>query len=296
MRKYLTIETGLLLTPFIISACKAVDADGFWFNTWLGDFSYYEIFIFPMLSFVVLEIYNFRFRLEGLLKEESIKHFSLEGKLKSIEDSVQGVQIHNNFNLEFEKLKHPYFKRVMNHRFEDFIKENADLFNNRNVTKPAARDTFGEEGIRTTKETLYCVSSISDYWSEHMNDEYLRTQEVLIKKGVAIKRLFVFNDGSYADVLSEMARQIKMGIEVRAVNEKLMSKGEKFRDYLIQDGKLLVDLVPLVGVSGDVDYVTVSALKHLDAKEVVTFGCKKRVVEFESHWARGHTLEAVGNK
>jgi len=294
------VDVVLIILPFLISFLKVINIDNELVKSVVDDASFSEIFIIPLLSLIVVEILSFKYDyncfkevLDGYATNISndIDNYSLNisNDIDNVVISIEGIRLSNEFS--FNEIKHPYFKDILIRKFEDFMYENNSLLNNKYITNPNSRDTYGISGIKNTKKSLFCVSAISDYW-DTQNEQYIEVQRMLIKGGVIIQRLFVVNEKNYSKALEEMKRQTQYGVDVRYIDEKIMINSSGFRDYLIQDGMLLVDLVVPKGNSKE-DYIKDSKINHLEVHEIITYGCYKRLKEFRSHWNRATTLENI---
>ena len=132
--------------------------------------------------------------------------------------------------------------------------------------------------LQYTDKSLKCVSSFEDYWTDKKDSDYYSVQCDLVKKGVTIQRLFVISESNKNIVKKECKKQKNIGIQVRIIEKHKLSNDDNFfRDYLIQDEILLVDLIPK----------DLKKLIHHDAQEVITVnGVNKRLNEFDQHWSR----------
>jgi hypothetical protein len=173
------------------------------------------------------------------------------------------------------RVKHPYFTKLLSYKLEKFIHDNSSLFNEDHSTSPFNADTYGAEGLRNTKDNIKCVSSFDDFWADRGNSDYYDYQLELLSKGVRIQRLFVVNSSNKKSAKKEMKRQKSDGIEVRSIDQYIFGEEGFFRDYLIQDNNLLVDLIPHDPVNP----------KHGDSSEKIsTNNLGERIEEFNKYW------------
>jgi len=236
---------------------------------------WYDSAILSMLSFIVVEIITQKMRHESLFTgvRSSISGVNIE--LKLIATDVQLKNIHDALKADIGRISHPYFIKQLSHRLEGFLQENASLFNGEYITSPFSTDTYGAEGLLSTKDNLKCISSFDDYWSDRGNSDYYDNQKKLVSNGVRIQRLFVIDDSNRDIANKEMERQKSDGFEVRSIEKYKFGEKGFFRDYLIQDNILLVDLIP-----NDFDNP-----KHGDSVEKIsTNSVGERVDEFNQFW------------
>jgi hypothetical protein len=216
---------------------------------------------------------------ENFTKTISSNIYGVNSELKDIQEGLHLNQMQNILKDKISKVDHPYFKNLISQRLEDFINHNQSLFIETNETSPLNPDTFGAIGLKYTKESLLCVSSIDDYWNDMGDTDYLKFQKELTDNGVIIKRLFVVNDKNKESAFQEMKKQKQYGVEVRSIENRLFGESDFFRDYLIQDKELLVDLTFISNEK-----------THLQAKEIITKqNVNERVREFRRYWASAKT-------
>lgn len=158
---------------------------------------------------------------------------------------------------EYYSVEHPYFKHVLQNKIMDLIEsdEVQTLINGTYVTNPQAQDTYGVNGLDYTEEfgNILFFSSIHDFWDDWRNvkdGKYLAKQVELMKyKNVSITRIFSINKSEFEKVKQLMKYQAELGIDVfyifkdESSNQTIQDEWLE-EDYLIQDEKLLVDLVP----------------------------------------------------
>ncbi len=174
----------------------------------------------------------------------------LDNRFSKIDQKLDSLHTFQKFEKELERIDNPFFKK----RLIDKLIEELDLFRDKNkslfdgyvVTNPYHPDTFGVEGIKWTEKELLAVSSISDYWErDGFTSEYMKTQYDLIKRyAVKIKRIFIVSQKHMEQLSAEMLEQHNHGVEVHyIVSDAGFCPTEwKKEDFLIQDGRLLVDM------------------------------------------------------
>jgi len=242
---------------------------------------WYEAAILGLLSIVVVELIAQSTKSESLFKGVSAKISGVNLELRSLASNVQLKNAHDELMENIRRVSHPYFVSLLSHKINGFVEDNINLFNGRHSTSPFKSDTYGADGLLNTKDNLKCVSSFSDYWDDRRNSDYYAHQVELVKGGIRIQRLFVVNDSNEESARREMKRQKEDGIEVRSINQHIFGGNEFFRDYLIQDNCLLVDLVPKCARSP----------KHSESIEIIsTNGVNERIAEFNKFW--GHADRA----
>lgn len=256
------IEILLIATAILLSVYQKIE--------------WYDSVIISMLSFVVVEIISQKMRSESLFSGVNSSISDVNFELKSISSNVQLKDVHDDLKANIGRVSHPYFTRLLSYRLEAFLQDNASLFNGDHSTSPFSTDTYGAEGLRDTKDNLKCVSSFDDYWDDRGDSDYYDYQLELIKKGVRIQRLFVVDDANRGKAEIQMKRQKQDGIDVRFIEKYKFGEEGFFRDYLIQDNILLVDLLP-----EDPDKP-----KHGNSLErISTNGVGERVDEFNKYWS-----------
>lgn len=154
------------------------------------------------------------------------------------------------FERELDSITNPYFRKrildLLQQNLEIFKKDNAQLFEGYIETTPYSNDTYGIDGIKTTRNEILAVSSVKDYWDRTgFATEYLKTQYCLIKdRSVTIKRIFIGTKDKLQRMSAVMKDQQANGVEVYYIesDSDYCHSSWCTEDFLIQDGTLLVDL------------------------------------------------------
>jgi len=200
-----------------------------------------ETVIISLLLMIFLSL------IENTLKTQSNSKKNYKSS-SQLETKIDELKIFAEIKDLVFKQKHQYFKEWGLIKLEKFIDENRDFFKGTNYTTPHSEDTFGIPGLKLTKRfgTIRALSSVKDYWEDDFIDDYLETQRILIaEKDVKIQRIFVINKNQLNNVKAIMEYQKKIGIDVFFIfigNDYINSEWLE-EDYLIQDDKLLVQIV-----------------------------------------------------
>ena len=145
--------------------------------------SWVESGIIAMLLFIVAEIINHKRSHELFIKTINHDIHGVNKELNNINQFVQLSHAQDELKKNIARVKHPYFVRLLAQKVDRFIKNNETLFNQEYTTSPLSSDTYGAVGLKMTKKSLNCVSSIHDYWEDRGDSDYYLAQKKLIKKG-----------------------------------------------------------------------------------------------------------------
>lgn len=272
-------------------------------NNFLDSVGFADELILAALIFIIFELASFNDKFTKLLvKNEDLMNAIEKNNARlrqnnevidSIKDKFDLVKTVKNYPIELQKIKHPYFVNLLNNQLNNI------LSNQEFITTPSSQETFGYEGIRTTKNNLRFISSFKDYWDDQSETEYDRTQDELIKRGVKIRRLFIdhtvttsdddlkireVKDKQFESLVKQMESQFNRGIEVKYIPAVAISNNFKNKDGLIQDDELLVDLK----LSDDGT--------HKKAVELITmnpYPIEKSIKEFELYWNQAKEREGA---
>lgn len=270
-------------------------------NSFLLSVSFAEELILAALIFIIFELVAFNEKSNDILAINKELMLAIEKNNARLRQNNEEINfINNKFDLvntvknypvELQKIKHPFFINLINTQIKN-------IFTNQEIiTTPASKETFGYEGIGTSKKNLRFISSFKDYWDDQSETEYDRAQDELIKRGVEIRRLFIDHtitaseddlltrekkEGQFKSLMKQMESQSKRGIKVKYIPSITIEGGFKNKDGLIQDDELLVDL----------------RLKddgtHKKAEELITmnrYPVEKSITDFELYWNQAKDRE-----
>lgn len=281
----------MVVTPYLLgfieinitSHSKIFDA--------MDKLSFGENFILYILTFLLVEVIDFKFSYNKFVEstQDSMDKTVVEFRdIKSRLDGVQGKVAMINHGQELHSVladvKHPYFVSIISTRLKNMLTKNKELFTQTEYTSPSHANTFGAQGIRSTRSSLICVSYIPEYWEDKNDTEYMDTQVNLMKRGVRIKRLFIANDNNRANTTAQMKLQNGLGIETKFIEQSMVEAEFREKDYLIQDDELLVELY----FEDDIENG-----RHVDAKELITteeLNVIERREQFTTNWANAKTI------
>lgn len=285
------IDLALVVTPYLLGFIeKKLTGDSMIFNA-LDRLSFGENFILYILTFILVEVVDYKYSYNLTTSETNSNLERLEIELKNVKTRLSGLNskvelIHHGHQLDasLAKIKHPYFVNLIAKRIKNVLSANSELFVQTERTHPSHPHTFGAQGIRTTQNNLKCVSYIPEYWEDKNDTEYLNTQVNLMKRGVKIKRLFIVNDQNRENTIKQMEYQNGLGIETKSIEQSMVDIDFKEKDYLIQDDELLVELY----FDDDREYGT-----HSESKELITIDdqvVQERKEQFKTNWANARSL------
>lgn len=285
------IDLALVVTPYIIGFAEKKLTGSSLILDAIDKLSFGEKSILYILTFLLVEIISYKFSYNEFV-DKTIKELDktnvelnfIKAKLVSLKSKVELIDFGGEMDKSLNYIKHPYFVNLITKRFKQLMSNNSEIFKQTEYTSPSHVDTFGAKGIKTTRETLRCVSFIPEYWEDKKDTEYMDIQGNLIKRGVKIQRLFIVNDKNRENSLEQMRVQNLMGIETKAIEQSMVDNSFREKDFLLQDDELLVDLYfEEEDASG----------RHVDAKELVTMDEIKVLEskeEFLTNWASARAL------
>lgn len=222
--KSYTYTIGLSLACIIISITA-----GYWMKLTKS-----EVFITTLLVAIFEKVF-----------ELTWKYIDFKGvHIKSLFE-INEIRKYLSLVSKTDDINHPYFRKLMKSKLNDFIAKNEGLLKGVNYTTPHSFDTFGIDGLRYTKQSIKAVSVVPDYWETNFSKKYLEKQEELIlNSSVEIQRIFIFPEDKYYYYNTIMKEQSEMGIDVRYLfdNSPYLNKDMIKDDYLIQDDELLVQI------------------------------------------------------
>ena len=285
------IDLTLVITPYLLGFIEMkLTGDSMIFNA-LDRLSFGEKFILYILTFLLVEVIDYKYSYNRSMSDMASGLERLDVELKNVKTRLHGLTnkvelIHHGHQLDatLAKVKHPYFVNLINKRLKNLLSANSGLFVQTERTHPSHPHTFGAQGIRTTQDSLKCVSYIPEYWEDKNDTEYMATQVNLMRRGVKIKRLFIVNDQNRENTRKQMEYQNGLGIETKLIEQSMVDVDFKEKDYLIQDDELLVELY----FDEDEMYGT-----HSDSKELITIDdlvVQERKEQFKTNWANARTL------
>lgn len=285
------IDLAIIVTPYLVGYIeeKATGSSAI-FNA-MDAMSFGEKFILYILTFLLVEFVDYKYSYNHSVDEAKtdmdklgIELKNAKTRLAALTSKVELLQHGQQLDARLAEVKHPYFVSLISRRLKNLFTQNSDLFVQTERTYPSHANTYGAQGIRTTRDNLRCVSYIPEYWEDKGETEYMATQINLMKRGVKIKRLFIVNDQNRDNTRKQMEYQNSLGIEAKCVEQSLVDFEFKEKDYLVQDDELLVELYFDEGE----EYGT-----HSESKELITVDetlVQERIEQFTTNWGNARTL------
>lgn len=285
------IDLSLLVTPYLLGFIEINTTGNSMIFDAIDKLSFGEKFILYILTFLLVEIIDYKFsynkfveKTQTDMESTTIELRNIRGRLDGLKSKVELINHGHELVDPLEKVTHPYFINLISKRLKSLMSSNSDLFLQTERTSPCHAHTFGAKGIRSTRENLKCVSYIPEYWEDKNDTEYMDTQVNLMKRNVKIKRLFIVNEKNRDNTTSQMKLQNKLGIETKFIEQSMVEEDFKEKDFLIQDGELLVELY------FDDD---IQDGRHVDSKELITTESLlvlERKEQFQTNWASAKTV------
>lgn len=280
------IDLSILIVPYLIGFTETKLTGGSIIFDALDHLSFGEQFILYILTFLLVEIIDYKFsyndfvdQTQATMDSTIIELRNIRTRLDGLQNKVELINLGSELDSELASVKHPYFISLVAKRLKNLLTNNGEIFVQTERTSPSHAHTFGAKGIRTTKEKLKCVSYIPEYWEDKNDTEYMNTQINLMKRGVKIKRLFIVNDMNRDNTLSQMKLQNNLGIETKFIDQSMVEADFKEKDFLLQDDELLVELY----FDDDAE-----SGRHIDSKELITtdhLTVLERKEQFQTNWA-----------
>lgn len=281
----IVIDIVLVITPYLLGFTELKLTGNSIILDAIDKLSFGEKSILAIVTFMLIEIIDYKFSYSDFVKntQDALEKTNLElnfikNKIESLQNKVELINHGSYLDKSLNNIKHPYFVKLISKRLKNLLSKNNSLFEQTAHVSPSHADTFGANGIKSTKEELKCVSFIPEYWEDKKDTEYMETQDGLIKRGVKIKRLFIVNDQNRDNSFEQMRIQNAMGIETKFIEQSMVEADFREKDFLIQDDAVLVELY--------FDDETQEG-KHGNAKELVTIDeiqLLDRKEEFSTNW------------
>lgn len=285
------IDLVIITAPYLVGYIELQTTGSSAIFAAMDAMSFGEKFILYILTFLLVEFVDYKYTYKQSVEETQTEMDKLSVELKNTRTRLAALTgkvelIHHGQNLDdfLVKVKHPYFVSLISRRVKNMLTQNSDLFVQTERTYPSHANTFGAQGIRTTRDNLKCVSYIPEYWEDKGETEYMDTQINLMKRGVRIKRLFIVNDQNRDNTSKQMKYQNGLGIETKCIEQSMVDFEFKEKDYLVQDDELLVELY----FDNDEGYGT-----HSESKELITLDdivVQERIEQFTTNWANAKTI------
>ena len=285
------IDLSILVTPYLLGFVEtSVTGNSMIFNA-LDKLSFGEQFILYILTFMLVEVIDYKFSYNEFVEhtqtdmdKTAVELRNIKSRLEGLQNKVEMLNHGQELQSTLAQVKHPYFVSLISTRLKNLLTTNKELFTQTEFTSPRHANAYGAQGIRSTHDSLICVSFIPEYWEDKNDTEYMNTQINLMKRGVRIKRLFIVNDNNRANTTSQMKLQNGLGIETKCIDQSMVETEFREKDYLIQDNELLVELY----FDDDVENG-----RHVDAKELITTDELKvieRREQFTTNWASAKSI------
>ena len=279
------IDLAIVLGPYFFGFIELkLTGDSLILNS-LDRLSFGEKFILYLVSFLLVEFIDYKVRYGEFVEKMDVDLARVSAELKfianrqeSTQKKIELINHGNEMDKAVDEVRHPYFVALVNKRLKNVLAKHS-VFTQTEYTNPSHANTFGAKGIKTTKESLKCVSFMPEYWEDKKDTEYMDTQVELLRRGVVIQRLFIVNDRNRDVTYEQMRLQTAMGIDTKYIEQSMVEEDFREKDFLIQDDELLVDLY--------LDDEQVDG-KHSDSKELITTDeilLLERKDEFLTNWA-----------
>lgn len=285
------IDLAILTIPYLLGFIETKVSGSSTILDAINRLSFGEQFILYILTFLLVEFIDYKYTYNQSIEDTQSNLDKLKIELKNTRTRLTALNnkvelIHHGQRLDesLAQVKHPYFVSLISRRLKNLLTKNSDVFVQTERTYPTHANTFGAQGIRTTRENLKCVSYIPEYWEDKGDTEYMDTQINLMKRGVKIKRLFIVNDQNRENSRNQMMYQNDLGIETKYIEQSMVDFEFREKDYLVQDNELLVELYFDEGM----EYGT-----HSESKELITVDdtiVQERIEQFTTNWANARTL------
>lgn len=246
MKKGFDFRSGIILVVQIL----AFIIIPMFITEWIPDCTVAESLTISACVSLMISLWNSDLKFNEKFNEwERYEEYSRK-EFDNMRQQFSTLQTFLRFQKYINQTTHPYFKKHVNAALEEnlecFVKKNRDLIEGYVETNPYQQETFGIEGMKWTRVSIYAVSSIGDYWErENFVSDYLQVQFDLINsKHVTIKRIFIASSAKRTEIESTMKLQRNNGIEVFFLNSdsQYFNKAWVKEDFLIQDEILLVDM------------------------------------------------------
>lgn len=285
------IDLAIVVTPYLIGYIELKATGSSAIFAAMDAMSFGEKFILYILTFLLVEFVDYKhsYNRDTEGAQSNIDKLTVELKntrtrLVALTSKVELIHHGQQLDRALAEVKHPYFVNLIARRLKSLLAQNSALFVQTERTYPSHANTFGAQGIRTTRDNLKCVSYIPEYWEDKGETEYMDTQINLMKRGVKIKRLFIVNDKNRDNTRKQMAYQHGLGIDTKCIEQAMVDFEFREKDYLVQDDELLVELYFDEGM----EYGT-----HKESKELITVDdlvVQERIEQFTTNWANAKSL------
>ncbi len=285
------IDLAIIITPYLVGYIEEKATGSSAIFAAMDAMSFGEKFILYILTFLLVEFVDYKYTYKHSVDEAKddmdklgIELKNTKTRLAALTSKIELVQHGQQLDARLAEVKHPYFVGLISRRLKNLLTQNSELFVQTERTYPSHANTYGAQGIRTTRDNLKCVSYIPEYWEDKGETEYMVTQINLMKRGVKIKRLFIVNEQNRENTRKQMEYQNSLGIDTKCVEQSLVDFEFKEKDYLVQDDELLVELYFDEGE----EYGT-----HSESKELITVDetlVQERIEQFTTNWGNAKTL------
>ena len=178
------IDLAIVLGPYLLGFLELkITGDSLILNS-LDRLSFGEKFILYLVSFLLVEFIDYKIRygefvekMNSDLAKVSAELKFITNKQESTQKKIELINHGNEMDKAVDEVTHPYFVSLINKRLKNVLSKN-NVFSQTEYTNPSHANTFGAKGIKTTKESLRCVSFMPEYWEDKKDTEYIEQSMV----------------------------------------------------------------------------------------------------------------------
>jgi hypothetical protein len=190
---------------------------------------------------VLTQLFDLQIR-QSASEERLIKAIALTPTLYRDEWLFKNVQ---QIVSEYGVVKCNWFK-LFRLRASDAIKESKNVLHSMAegymIVESHSRYSFGSDDFRTAfaRKFIKAVAATdASYWKSRRSEDYFQASVNAVHKGVSITRIFVYPQETLCEIVDELEKQRRVGIEVYVANPCNIPQ-DLYEDYLIMDDKLSV--------------------------------------------------------